>query len=119
MWPNCPLCEVVHYCAGSKGTKMCPLYRIAGCPLLGGLNNIILKAMEIQSGHSELSIILQVSTIEYEKWFYIYYFEVSQYMREGYGSWSVRLSVITLAATYLICESNFWCCKVPYGVPNA
>ena len=46
-------------------------------------------------------------------------------MREGYGSWfvcpglSVCLSVITLAATYLVCESNLRCYKVPYGVPNA
>ena len=48
-------------------------------------------------------------------------------MREGYGSrsfclsvcLSICLSVTTLAATYLVCESNFRCCKVPYGVPNA
>ena len=39
-------------------------------------------------------------------------------MREGYCSWFVCLSVITLAATYLVCESNSRCCKVPYGVPN-
>ena len=43
--------------------------------------------------------------------------------REGYGSWfvclSVCLSVATLAATYLVCESNLWYCKVPYGVSNA
>ena len=31
----------------------------------------------------------------------------------------VILSVITLAATYLVYESNLRCCKVPYGVPNA
>ena len=30
----------------------------------------------------------------------------------------VCLSVTTLAATYLICESKLRCCKVPYGVPN-
>ena len=52
-------------------------------------------------------------------------------MREGYCSWfvclsvslsvclSVCLSVTTLAATYLVCESNLRCCKVPYGVPNS
>ena len=41
-------------------------------------------------------------------------------MREGYGSWFiVCLSVTTLAATYLVYEYNLWCCKVPYGVPNA
>ena len=39
-------------------------------------------------------------------------------MREGYGSRSVCLSVITLAATYLVCESNLLCCNVPYGVPT-
>ena len=32
---------------------------------------------------------------------------------------SVCLSVTTLAATYLVCESNLQCYKVPYGVPNA
>ena len=31
---------------------------------------------------------------------------------------SVCLSVTTLAATYLVFESNLQCCKVPYGVPN-
>ena len=31
----------------------------------------------------------------------------------------VCLSVITLAAIYLICESNFRYCKVPCDVPNA
>ena len=31
----------------------------------------------------------------------------------------VCLSVIMLAAIYLICESNFQYCKVPYDVPNA
>ena len=48
-------------------------------------------------------------------------------MREGYGSHSlcvcvclsVCLSVTTLTATYLVCESNLQCYKVPYGVPNA
>ena len=44
-------------------------------------------------------------------------------MREGYGSHSVcvsvRLSVTTLAATYLVCESKLQCYKVPYGVPNS
>ena len=40
----------------------CPLYGIAGCPLLRGLN--ILKSMEIQSGHSDLSVISQVSAVE-------------------------------------------------------
>ena len=40
-------------------------------------------------------------------------------MREGYGSWFVCLSVTMLAATYLVCESNLRCCKVPYGVPNS
>ena len=32
---------------------------------------------------------------------------------------SVCLSVTALAATYLVCESNLRCCKVPYGVPNS
>ena len=40
----------------------CPLYRIAECPLLRGLN--ILKSMKKQSGHSELSAISQVSAVE-------------------------------------------------------
>ena len=40
-------------------------------------------------------------------------------MRKGYGSRSVSLSVTTLAATYLVCESNLQCYKVPYGLPNA
>ena len=42
-------------------------------------------------------------------------------MREGYGSHSVCvcLSLTTLAATYLVGESNLQCYKVPYGVPNA
>ena len=35
-------------------------------------------------------------------------------MPQGYGSRSVCLSVITLAATYLVCKSNSQCCKVPY-----
>ena len=39
-----------------------PLYRIAGCPLLRGLN--VLKSMEIQSGHLKLSVISQVSAVE-------------------------------------------------------
>ena len=30
----------------------------------------------------------------------------------------VILSVTTLAASYLVYESNLRCCKVPYGVPN-
>ena len=30
----------------------------------------------------------------------------------------VILSVTTLAATYLVCESNLRCYKVPYDVPN-
>ena len=38
-------------------------------------------------------------------------------MREGYDSRC--LSVTTLAATYLVCESNLRCCKVTCGVPNA
>ena len=43
-------------------------------------------------------------------------------MCEGYCSCSVCLSclsVTTLTATYLICESKLRCYKVPYGVPNA
>ena len=32
---------------------------------------------------------------------------------------SVCLSVTTLAATYLVCESNFRCYKVPYDILNA
>ena len=51
-------------------------------------------------------------------------------MREGYGSrsvcvcvclsvcLSVYLSVTAQTTTYLVCESKFLCCKVPYGVPN-
>ena len=31
----------------------------------------------------------------------------------------IPLSVTTLAATYLVCESNLLCYKVPYDVPNA
>ena len=37
-------------------------------------------------------------------------------MRKGYGSRSVSLSVTTLAATYLVCESNLQCYKVSYGL---
>ena len=36
--------------------------RYSGCPLLRGLN--VLKSMEIQSRHSEVSVIMQVSTVE-------------------------------------------------------
>ena len=39
-------------------------YGIAGCPLLKGFEYIILKSMEIQFGHSELSVISQVSAVE-------------------------------------------------------
>ena len=43
----------------------CPLYGIAGYSLLRGFECIIvLKSMEMQSGHSEMSVILQVSAIE-------------------------------------------------------
>ena len=45
-----------------RDQNKCPLYGIAGCPLLRGLN--ILKSMEIQSGYSELSVISQVSAVE-------------------------------------------------------
>ena len=45
-----------------RDQNKCLLYRIVGCPLLRGLN--ILKSMEIQSGHSELSVISQVSAVE-------------------------------------------------------
>jgi hypothetical protein len=31
---------------------------------------------------------------------------------------SVCVSVTTLTATYLVCESKLQCCKVPCGVPN-
>ena len=37
-----------------RDQNKCPLFGIAGYQLLRGLN--ILKSMEIQSGHSELSI---------------------------------------------------------------
>jgi hypothetical protein len=47
--------------------------------------------------------------------------------RKGYGNRSVclsvcpsvRLSVTTLTATYLVYESKVRCYKVPYSVPNA
>ena len=46
-----------------------------------------------------------------------------QHMCEGYGSYSVCvcvcLSVIKLAATYLVFKSKMRCHKVPYGDPNA
>ena len=32
---------------------------------------------------------------------------------------SVCVSIIKLAATYLVCDSKMQVCKVPYGVPNA
>ena len=51
-------------CRFKRNQNTCLLYGIAGCPLLRGLNNFILKCMEIQSGHSELSDILQVSAVE-------------------------------------------------------
>ena len=35
-----------------------------------------------------------------------------------YGSRSVLSVCPMLAATFLIYELNFWCYKVPYGVPN-
>ena len=35
-----------------------------------------------------------------------------------YGSCSMCVSVIKLAATYLVCKSKMRCHKVPYGVPN-
>ena len=47
------------------------------------------------------------------------FFFNTRHMRQDYCSWFVCLSVTTLAATYLICESNLRCCKVPYGVPNS
>ena len=46
---DCLLCKVVRYCAGSNGTKV---------------SIIILKSTEIKSGHSELSVISQVSAVE-------------------------------------------------------
>ena len=41
-----------------------------------------------------------------------------QRMCKGYGSHSVCLSVTSLAATYLVCESKLRCYEVSYGVPN-
>ena len=40
-------------------------------------------------------------------------------MCEGYGSYSVCLSVNKLAATYLVCKSKLRYYTIPYGVPNA
>ena len=44
-------------------SNKCPLYRIAGCSLLRGFE-YILKSIEIQSGHSKLSVTLLVSAVE-------------------------------------------------------
>ena len=54
-------CSLLHRL--ERDQNKCPLYGIAGCLLLRGLN-IILTSMEIQSRHSKLSVILQMSTIE-------------------------------------------------------
>ena len=43
-----------------RDQNKCPLYGIAGCPLLRGFEYVEL----IQSGHSELSVISQVSAVE-------------------------------------------------------
>ena len=43
----------------------------------------------------------------------------SRRMHEGYCSRSVCLSVTTLTATYLVCESKLRCYNIPYGIPNA
>ena len=49
-----------------NGTKKCLLYGIAGCQLFGGGGGGVnaLKTIEIHSGHSELSVITQVSGVE-------------------------------------------------------
>ena len=41
----------------------CPLYGIAGCPLLRGFEYTEVYNMEMQSGHTKLSVILQVSAL--------------------------------------------------------
>ena len=46
-----------------RDQSKCPLHRIVGCLLLRGFEYIV-KSMEIQSGHSELSVISQVSAVE-------------------------------------------------------
>ena len=46
-----------------RDQSKCPLYGIAGCLLLRGFEYIE-TSMEIQSGHSELSVISQVSACE-------------------------------------------------------
>ena len=53
-------CSLLHRL--ERDQSKCLLYGIAECPLLRGLN--ILKSMEIQSGHSELSVMSQVSAVE-------------------------------------------------------
>ena len=47
-----------------RDQSKCPLYGIAGCLLLRGLNILKSDSMEIQSGHLELSVISQVPAVE-------------------------------------------------------
>ena len=42
----------------------------------------------------------------------------SAHAPQGYGSRSVYLSVNSLTATYLVCESKVWCYTVPCDVPK-
>ena len=56
---KCPSCEVVCYCTGSNGTEISVCYT----EKWGGALNV-LKSMEIRSGHSEMSVITQVSAVE-------------------------------------------------------
>ena len=56
-------CSLLH--RFERDQSKCPLYGIAGCPLLRGLN-ILLKSMEIQPRHLKVSVILQVSAIAIE-----------------------------------------------------
>ena len=54
---KCPLCEIICYCTGSNGTEIS--VRIAGCLLLRGF-----ECIEVWSGHSEMSVTMQVSAVE-------------------------------------------------------
>ena len=57
---NCPLCEVVHYFTGTNRTNVSAHYMESRISTV----DKVWKSMEIQSGHSELSVILQVSEVE-------------------------------------------------------
>ena len=61
---KCPLHAVVCYCAGSIGTKLVSVIQNSGVSTVEGFHGDVLKSMEIWSGHSEMSVITQVSAIE-------------------------------------------------------